>query len=142
MRWIIITVPVLVLFDQITKYFFDGKATNFSSFINITTVHNTGGIWGIGHGLNMLFALLSVAALLILLRYVKTYPVQCSFLFSGIIGNLIDRGVLGYVRDFIQIGAWPAFNFADSFITIGVIFFIVRFFYEDKVYKNKSRRKG
>jgi signal peptidase II len=43
---------------------------------------------------------------------------------GGAIGNLIDRVRLGYVVDFIAVGAWPNFNVADSAITIGVILFL------------------
>jgi len=40
---------------------------------------------------------------------------------GGAVGNLIDRLRFGYVTDFIDVGLWPAFNIADSAITIGVI---------------------
>jgi signal peptidase II len=38
-------------------------------------------------------------------------------------GNLIDRLRLGYVTDFIDVGFWPAFNVADSAVTVGVLIF-------------------
>ena len=51
----------------------------------------------------------------------KYVVVSTALIFSGAIGNLIDRIFLGYVVDFIDIGLWPAFNVADSAITIGAI---------------------
>ncbi len=45
------------------------------------------------------------------------------FVFDSTAGNLVDRLKLGYVTDFINIGVWPAFNIADSAITVGVILF-------------------
>jgi len=42
---------------------------------------------------------------------------------GGTMGNLIDRLRLGYVTDFIDVGFWPAFNVADSAVTVGVLIF-------------------
>jgi signal peptidase II len=44
---------------------------------------------------------------------------------GGTVGNLIDRLRLGYVTDFIDFGYWPAFNIADSAVTISVIAFVL-----------------
>ena len=44
---------------------------------------------------------------------------------AGTIGNLIDRIVFGYVRDFISISIWPSFNLADIFNVIGVILILI-----------------
>jgi signal peptidase II len=50
------------------------------------------------------------------------------FIFSGAAGNLIDRALLGYVVDFINLPRWPAFNFADVFINAGVILYLIYIF--------------
>ena len=55
-----------------------------------------------------------------------------SFALAGIIGNLIDRFFLGYVRDFIDIKIIPVFNFADAYLNIALILFI---FYELNLWK-------
>jgi signal peptidase II len=47
------------------------------------------------------------------------------FVLGGTIGNLIDRIAYGFVIDFLDFRVWPIFNFADSFVTIGVIGVIV-----------------
>jgi signal peptidase II len=64
---------------------------------------------------------------------------------GGIVGNLIDRIFLGYVRDFLSIQIinyyYPVFNLADSFIVIGVVLLIIAIFKgEDQYAKNKSRK--
>ena len=59
-----------------------------------------------------------------------------SFLIAGIIGNSIDRIILGYVRDFIDLGFWPVFNLADSFNVIGVLILMWIILKEDKKNKN------
>ena len=51
----------------------------------------------------------------------KAEKVFFGLLIGGIIGNLIDRIMLGYVVDFIDFRIWPVFNLADSFVTISVI---------------------
>ena len=47
---------------------------------------------------------------------------------GGTVGNLIDRLCFGYVTDFIDVGIWPAFNVADSAITVGVLIFVYSLF--------------
>ena len=55
----------------------------------------------------------------------KKYPVQFALIFSGIIGNLIDRIFFGSVIDFFNFHIWPVFNIADSSTFIGVIWLII-----------------
>lgn len=62
-----------------------------------------------------------------------------NFIIGGAIGNLVDRGIRGAVFDFIYFNyedlAFPAFNLADSFITIGAVIFIY-----DYLFGNKSKQ--
>jgi signal peptidase II len=51
-----------------------------------------------------------------------------ALLAAGAMGNLIDRIRLGYVIDFISVGSFPVFNFADSFITVAI--FLLLLFYD------------
>ena len=66
----------------------------------------------------------------------KLLNVTYGLLFGGILGNLIDRIVRGYVIDYIGVYIFnykfPVFNLADSFITIGVILMIISTFKEEK----------
>jgi signal peptidase II len=84
---------------------------------------------------NNFFIGISVAAILFMLWVIVTakedYRVF-SLLAAGAIGNLIDRLTLGYVVDFIDVTVsihhWPAFNIADSALTIGIGFLMINLF--------------
>lgn len=52
---------------------------------------------------------------------------------SGTIGNLIDRLYLGYVVDFINVGFWPVFNFADVYLSLAVVYLFVSYFKDDEI---------
>ena len=83
--------------------------------------------------MNCIFVSLVGALLIMLYNFVfaRSFPtlqtgwnkVALGFILGGTVGNLIDRFSLHYVRDFIDVGPWPIFNAADSFIVIGVIMF-------------------
>lgn len=108
-------------------------------FFNLTHVHNPGGAFGFLAGVSpqvraALFIFASLAAAgLILWIYFQTPPHQrllasgLALVFGGAIGNLVDRIRFGVVVDFLDfyIGNWhwPAFNVADSAITVGVLIF-------------------
>ncbi|MEK6822898.1 MAG: signal peptidase II [Nanoarchaeota archaeon] len=51
----------------------------------------------------------------------KGGEVLSGVLLGGVLGNFIDRIAFGVVTDFIQLGPWPAFNIADSALTLGII---------------------
>lgn len=116
MKRFLLIAAVLVVFDQLTK-----------SFIKGTT--NSGAAFGILQGYNLLFIIVGVIVAVVLLVYRKKLKGLGFYggvlLFSGVIGNLIDRIFLGHVRDFIDLGFWPSFNLADSYNTIGVILLII-----------------
>ena len=52
---------------------------------------------------------------------------------SGTIGNLIDRIVFGYVIDFINVGFWPVFNFADVYLSLAVFYLFLSYFKKDEI---------
>jgi signal peptidase II len=89
---------------------------------------NRGAAFGLLSGLVPVLAAASLAILTCLLVvYVRqTKPalwrtVAIGLISGGALGNLIDRVRLGHVVDFISVGPWPNFNFADSAITVGVL---------------------
>jgi signal peptidase II len=47
-------------------------------------------------------------------------PAALGLLIGGSVANLVDRVRLGHVTDFLDVGWWPAFNLADTFIVLGV----------------------
>ena len=101
----------------------------------ITHVHNTGAAFGLFQGQAQtitVFAIIAGAIILFFLFYgYRYFPwLEKSFVMltfglvlGGTVGNLIDRFRFGYVTDFLDFGFWPAFNIADSAVTIGVIVF-------------------
>ena len=114
---------LIVLLDQTTKYI---AKNNF----NYTT--NTGAAFGILQQYTNILILISMIVAIALIYYIRKYPfVELGFLLGGTLGNLIDRIILGYVVDFINVGWWPSFNIADSFNTIGAILLAIRWMKKD-----------
>jgi signal peptidase II len=135
-------VSILVL-DQLTKMIVDRTMPLHHSipiidgFFNLTYVRNTGAAFGIFAGSHEAFRLpflilVSILALGFVFLMLKRLPddqigliTALSFIIGGAIGNLIDRVLCGEVIDFLDFYwshyHWPAFNLADSCITIGVL---------------------
>lgn len=134
-----VLIVVVLALDLATKYVFDGmfeEGTGVSlGIFNLIIVHNHGAAWGIFSGNQVGLVILSLVFLAIFVWfYVKDkkkswlLTVTFAFLCAGCLGNLYDRLVFGYVRDFIQFAFWqsfPVFNFADVFLTVGVVMFII-----------------
>ena len=105
-------------------------------FFNLVQVHNTGAAFGMMPNNNIFFVALAAAALIFLAVLAKrgTFPPGpmrwgVALLVPGILGNVTDRLLHGFVVDFIDVilpwyGRWPAFNIADSCICIAAGFFI------------------
>ena len=135
-----LSVAILAL-DLITKYvicgmFAENEGTTAIPYLfNIIVVHNEGAAWGILSGNQIGLIILSILLFAFLVWYfVKEKKkswllvVSMAFIYGGCVGNLFDRIVFGYVRDFIQFAFWqsfPIFNFADVFLTVGVILFAI-----------------
>ncbi|MDJ0914026.1 MAG: signal peptidase II [Desulfobacterales bacterium] len=141
----IIAIAVVCL-DQISKAIILKTLPLYQSvevipgFFNLTHIHNPGGAFGfladqtstLRHFVFLIVSLLAIG--LIFYFYKKTpqsHPWLASgfaLIFGGAIGNIIDRLRLGEVVDFLDfyIGRWhwPAFNVADSAVTIGIFIFI------------------
>lgn len=135
---------LLIIVDQSTKIYiakvmFDNMFENIEvfPFLNIVFVRNTGisfGLFSDGGLLNRYFftsfSIIVGGILLVISFLTKERLIRLSLLLiaSGAIGNAIDRIYFGGVIDFIDIFIynfhWPAFNFADIFITLGVIFLL------------------
>ena len=141
---------ICVLFDLFTKfliqnYLFLNQSIKINQFFDIVYVQNYGVSFGlfsreIPHWVLVLIALLVVILILFLMIISnKNLEKNAYFLIiAGAIGNIIDRILNSYVVDFISLHYemfyWPAFNFADIYITIGIIMLLVSFFIksEDK----------
>jgi len=154
---LLIAIPVLVL-DQATKLYIDSRfalhqsVTVVENFFNITYVRNKGAAFGIFADSAVripFFITISILAAVGILWYLRrlrndqTLQVfSLSLIFAGAVGNLIDRIRLGEVIDFIDVHwyryHWPAFNIADSAITVGVVLLLFDMWREERA--RKARR--
>ncbi|MCJ7523564.1 MAG: signal peptidase II [Dehalococcoidia bacterium] len=122
--------------DQLSKYLIRanmemGQSIPSEGWIRLTYTTNTGGAFGIFANQNFLLALTAVIAITILVLYLRYLPAGSTLLtiglgldLGGAVGNLIDRIRFGEVTDFIDAGAWPVFNLADSAIVVGTFFIV------------------
>lgn len=129
----------IVAIDQILKHVLTDK--NFTVLQNILSVsyrQNTGAAWSILEGKVMLLCVLTIVFLFLLVtfdHYFKhkntLYAVAYGLVLGGAVGNLFDRMVFGYVKDFIKLDFinFPIFNIADMALTAGVICFLVFFIF-------------
>ena len=151
----IIALVILVL-DQATKLYVDANFRLYetvpviSDFFHLTYVRNKGAAFGILSDSAVripFFITVSIVAMLGILWYIKRIRddqklaiFSLSLVFSGALGNLIDRIRLGEVIDFLDIfwqrHHWPAFNVADSAITVGVALLFIEMWREER---NKSK---
>jgi len=148
-------VALVVLSDQATKLLIVRYFQLYESlpvvpgFINLTHLTNTGAAFGFLAGQpdawrHVFFVSIAVTALVVIFflflrlrRESLWYELSLALIAGGALGNLIDRIRVGSVIDFIDvhIGShhWPAFNVADSSITVGVaVFLVYSLFFEDK----------
>lgn len=99
----------------------------------LTNVHNEGAAFSIMYGLRYILIAISIAFLVFIIYYMykkKKYNIEFALIIGGLIGNLIDRIVFGYVIDYIGIIIFkyyfPIFNIADALIVIGAIILLFR----------------
>ena len=140
---------ILVFFDQLTKGLVINKlelyeSTNLLPFLNFTFVVNYGFAFGFLNNptLNQLVVSLVSLSIIIYFLYllIKTqdqiFRFSLVLILSGALGNFLDRILRGFVIDFIDIYIsdyhWPAFNLADSWITIGFMILIVNILFLNK----------
>jgi len=109
------------------------------SLLNLTYVRNTGAAFSLFVGFSpylVVVGLVVVAAVIFFHHRFSAKKqivhVALAFILAGSIGNLLDRFFRGYVIDYIDIGGWPVFNFADIMINVGVILFLLFVFEEEK----------
>lgn len=130
---------IWVLLDQFSKLLITVKLNMYQSiniiepYIKITYIHNKGAAWGILDNKLYIINIISIISAIYLVKYLYDYKDRLnlftitafSFLFGGLIGNLLDRIFRGHVIDFIDILIFrynfPVFNLADSLIVIGTI---------------------
>lgn len=144
LRWLLLSAAIVVL-DQVSKLL---VLANFSlhesrvliaGLLNFTLAFNDGAAFsflqGAGGWQRWFFTLLAVVVSAVLVVWLKRTPrhdwrsaLPLALVLGGAIGNVIDRVRLGHVVDFIDVhyGSWsfPAFNVADSAISVGAVLLI------------------
>jgi signal peptidase II len=153
-RWFLFSIIAIagLIADQLTKLYIDSSMRLFQSipvldnFFHITYVRNKGAAFSfLAHTswrLPFFITISLVAAVVILVAFArlrddqKLAQVSLVMIFSGAVGNLIDRVRMGEVIDFLDAHwyehHWPAFNVADSMICVGVFLLAIDMLLEDK----------
>lgn len=135
---------IIVLLDQLSKITLSrmmvfGQSDTVTSFFNLVMVYNRGAAFSFladqPGWQRYFFAGVSLLASLLIIWMLKRHSGQRLFcwamtlILGGALGNLIDRIAYGYVIDFLDFHFggfhWPAFNVADSAITLGAVLFIL-----------------
>lgn len=159
-RWIILIVVTMsgLIADQATKLIVDGRMVIYQSIplidglFNLTYLRNKGAAfsflsntsWRLPFfiSVSVVAAIVIVVAMKRLREEQKLAQLALSMIFSGALGNLVDRVRLGEVIDFLDfyIGRhhWPAFNVADSLITVGVFLVAIDMLREERRLKSTS----
>ena len=162
MRFILfLTLPLYAL-DQATKQWILRSISPYEArtiapdFFHLVNVPNTGAAFGSFKGNNTFFVIISLIALVVvtilLVRHWRSdlwRDISLALLLAGILGNLTDRLVYGHVIDFLLFNLhipyadpWPAFNVADSCISIAVVLFIIHSFRKQTPRVEQSAGRG
>ena len=131
----------IIALDQVSKFFIKANMTPEQSipgegFFRITYSTNEGMVFGLFANQTFLITLTAIVGIAAIIIYSR-YPifnqvlvrVALGLMLGGAVGNLIDRIRLGEVIDFIDVGAWPVFNLADSAVVVGVVLVIYYFLF-------------
>lgn len=142
-RWLLLSALVM-LFDQFTKVLIVGhfelhEGRRVTDFFNLVRAHNPGAAFSFLAGASgwqrWFFTTLALAVSGLILLWLRAHAAQRLFaaalalILGGAVGNAIDRLLYGHVVDFLQFhwGGWafPAFNVADSAITLGALLLVL-----------------
>jgi signal peptidase II len=145
MKFILFLSLPLYALDQLTKQLVLRSINPYDAliivpdFFSLVNVTNTGAAFGSFKGNNTFFVAISIIALLVVTvllvrrhRSDSWRDVSLALLLAGILGNLTDRLLYGHVIDFLLFDLhvryadpWPAFNVADSCISVAVVLFVI-----------------
>src|SRR6266513_5840604 len=160
MKFILFFSLPLYALDQWTKQMVlrfvspDEPRVLVSDFFSLVNVTNTGAAFGSFRGNNTFFIAISSLALVVVLGLVlrsripdRWRDLSLALLLAGILGNLTDRLIYGHVIDFLLFDLhipyahpWPAFNVADSCISVAVVLFIIHSFWQGKTPAAQPRK--
>jgi signal peptidase II len=142
-KWLFLS-AIVIIADQITKYLAASQLVYAEPLpvvpsFNLTLLHNYGAAFSFlndaGGWQRWFFVALSLGASVLLIAWLRKLKqnqwllaLALALVLGGAVGNLVDRLWHGYVIDFIQLyyGTfyWPAFNIADSAITVGAVILV------------------
>ena len=148
-------IGVWLAVDLLTKEFVYGPMANgapdiiiWKGVLRLTSVENTGASFGIFQGKTDILAIVSLATIfvitLVMIFTIKNrngwYRSALILLISGGLGNIIDRFMLGYVRDWVyfELIDFAVFNLADTGLTVGcvlLVIFVIFFYKPDETQK-------
>ena len=148
-KWLLLSI-IIIIADQLSKSMLVdnlayGSTQTILPFFNMVHAHNRGAAFSMlstaSGWQDPLFigiaASVSVALIVWLVRLPRTAKLEAaaiSLILGGAVGNLYDRVTLGYVIDFLDVHIdtwhWPAFNIADSAITIGALLLAYNLFFK------------
>ena len=169
-RMELIVLAAAIIVDLVSKAIVDGNmylgqsVTLIPKFLNITYIHNDAAAFGSSFGLDKLLGQQGVMVVFIVISFVaviffsyfmyrnrgknKTCRVALALIIGGAVGNLVDRMVFGYVRDFIQFEyfglkifgstSFAIFNIADAALCVGVAMFAVYYIF---IYKEPKKEE-
>lgn len=147
---------ILLIIDQITKIIIAKNSINITlipNVLEIHTVYNTGGAFGVAEGNTGMFIITNLVVLGLIIRFIclqrelmdKVTLYSLFTILAGGFSNLIDRIARGYVIDFINVIPsinFPKFNLADMYITIGwIVLAFVFALFSYKEIKNSKKVK-
>jgi signal peptidase II len=146
---------IIVVCDQISKILIEKNLSENQSvsvvgdLLNFHFIYNQGGAMGTSIGPSWIYAILTLFALILIIRYLTTAKsepaitkISLALILGGAVGNLIDRLRFGKVIDFIDVNIpdinflhlyrWFTFNIADAAITVGLILFAISILFHTK----------
>ncbi len=136
--------------DQLTKALVRGglrvgESIPEEGFLRLTHVTNSGAIFGLFPNQVIVMTGASLVGIAVLLYFYHANAggdwrvrLALGLLLGGAVGNLIDRVALGKVTDFLDVGAWPVFNLADSSIVTGVVILGVVYLFPQFLVKRRE----
>lgn len=147
LKWLWLSV-VIIVSDQISKYWASAslnlhEPVNVLPFFNFTLMHNQGAAFSFlsqaGGWQRWFFTIIALVVTAVIVHWIRRLSpsetwmaVALSLIAGGALGNVWDRIQFGYVVDFIDVyyntWHWPAFNIADSAITVGAVMLIMEGF--------------
>lgn len=147
-------VYIIIIIDQALKILVHRFMTLGQSvpllkgILSLTYVRNTGAAFSLFVGFSPYLVAVGLLVVAVVIYFHHTLSakkpivhIALAFILAGSVGNLLDRVFRGYVIDYLDLGFWPVFNFADIMINIGVILFLLFIFETEKCELEDEREK-